>query len=234
MAKRNEVALMGEGETTVLEGEVLGPEEITEDFTVEAKHIADTDRKFDNLCNRIVAHGKEGRRLMAIGAASAVVMTVTNGSVKYIEQFLASVGEETRRNAFRRYFETVGPVLWDDKREVEQGDGSMKKAPGFVLHSKRQSEAARNRSKDKAKYDTGLMVKSPWQIAGPERSYVPFDLDKYLAAGVRIAKRQLDEAHIKRTKATAADLKKNNLAALSALEKLVESRKTHAGSEANN
>jgi hypothetical protein len=240
MAKKNELIRANAVDAEVLNGEILGPagdEQEQEDFSGEAKHIADTERKFTNLCEKISAHSKEGRRLMAIGAASAVVMVTITGDVKYIDQFLASVGEDSRRNAFRRYFEVVGPVVWDANREVPKEDGTMKKQAGFVLHKAKQSKAARARSTDKAKYDTGLMIKSPWQVAGREPEYKALSFPELLQRAVKQAKRQKDPAYIKRTKATAEDVKENDFALLDKVEALLaqhaaEGKNTHQGNEA--
>lgn len=239
MAKKNELIRANAVDAEVLEGEVISPDSKakSEDYTGEAKHLADTERKFTNLCDRISAHSKEGRRLMAIGAASAIIMVTTTGEARFIDQFLNALGDETRKNMFRKYFETVGPVTWDKERQVEQPDGTMKKQAGFVLHAKKRASMSRKRGTDKAAFDTALMGKAPWEVVGGEADYKADDFKALLARAIKTAERQRSPDYIAKTKATKEEVEAVDYEGLEDAKKLLakltaKGGNVHTGNEA--
>jgi hypothetical protein len=239
----------------VLEGEILlpGEEPATKsagdakdtdqtDYTVNLKDIADTDPKFDAQEKKVVSHNKQTAHLLFTFAASASVMSMISNDVSYINRFMATLGADRRNmfrtNSWRIYFERTGPVEWDKNRMVKKGDREVKE-PGFVMHKTKRATMQKNRAKDKASFDSGLLKTAPWNLAGPEQEYKAIDLPKLIAQLVKLAKRQTDEAYLERTSATEEDVKENDLRPLKDLMALSEKypakrRATHAGSSARN
>jgi hypothetical protein len=215
------------------EGAEVAPEE---DFTEEVKNVSDTDEAHAAICKALKQNGYEGRRLAMVGGAITVLCVMRTGDIGYVDEFLDSVGEGARRNAWRIWFERMGPVVWDRNREVDNGKGKMVKKAGFVLSTPRRNELNDARRKSKATFDTGLLKLTPWKLT-PEAQYKGMDIHKSIRGILAQAKRQVDPEYLKRTKASEDDLKLNDfegLNELQMLDRMLSERKAKAAAAQQN
>lgn len=188
-------------------GEVIAPAEVADEITNETvanavakvdwtsyrKDIPSTREKFAVMLDQLQVTGKEMDRLSFLCAAAAVVLAIQENSTDAMDLFLSKLPDGTRKNAFRTYFETVGPVVWDKDREVPNPKDSSKtvRKAGFVMNKGKMKHQARQRSSDKAAFDTNLMAKSPWEMS-KEPEYRGTDLAK--AAKQLLARAKKDQA----------------------------------------
>jgi hypothetical protein len=248
MANRKEMAIIpadqvddDSDENEVLEGEVLGADEgkQDEDFTSEVKAASDDLEALDETTHAMKANSFEGRRLAMVGGMRSILCLMKHGEVAipHVERFIDALGDGARRNAWRIWFEKLGPVVWDRNREVDNGKGKMVKKAGFVLSTPRRNELNDQKRKDgTAKFATNLLQTTPWKLT-PEAQYKGMDIHKSIRGILAQAKRQVDPEYLKRTKASEDDLKLNDfegLNELQMLDRMLSERKAKAAAAQQN
>lgn len=160
--------------------------------------------------------------LMNVCAASCIVHCIVHGNVTPARDFLAALsggegrGESgktpIRVNAYRKFFEIMGPMVMENR-----GEGM-----NLYLDKARVAAYKKDYNKDKLKFASNLM-RTPAYVVKPEAEFVPFDLTKALnQLYTRAESYETDQAKKLGRPLTAAEKKEINTTGLKELAKVVE------------